>query len=309
MRYLFTNVLGSFVIDENIHLVDSILFSDTEQYLAPEKTETTLIRKHLHLDPLPKHLLPHALLLFKEKHFLPEFKKRNLLLTKNALKQSVSEDILIMQAISSILELDKMTNILSKRLREWYGWYFPELSEQCSSHEKFVELIITKSREELQNDISQNETMGADLSPVHVEEMRQLALQVHALYQLRRHHEIYLEQTMKQYCPNLLELAGTTIAAQLIELGKGLKHLALLPSSTIQLLGAEKALFRHLKTGSRSPKHGIIINHPLVQNAKWKEKGKMARSLADKLSLCARLDYFKGEFKAPEYRQALEKKL
>jgi nucleolar protein 56 len=114
---------------------------------------------------------------------------------------------------------------------------------------------------------------------------------------------------MGKYCPNLLELAGATIAARLIELGKGLKHLALLPASTVQLLGAEKALFRHLKTGSRSPKYGVIINHPLIQSAPRDKRGKASRMLADKLSLCARLDYFKGEFKAPDYRKELEAKL
>jgi len=91
-----------------------------------------------------------------------------------------------------------------------------------------------------------------------------------------------------------------------MELGKSLKHLAMLPASTIQLLGAEKALFRHIKTGSRSPKHGIIINHSIVQKAKRNEKGKAARMLADKLSICAKLDYFKGEFKAKEYKKELE---
>ena len=114
---------------------------------------------------------------------------------------------------------------------------------------------------------------------------------------------------MTKYCPNLLELAGATIAARLIELGKGLKHLALLPASTVQLLGAEKALFRHLKTGSRSPKYGVIINHPLIQKAPRDKRGKAARMLADKLSLCARLDFFKGEFKALDYRIELEGKL
>ena len=72
---------------------------------------------------------------------------------------------------------------------------------------------------------------------------------------------------------------------------------------------SSQALFRHIKTGSRSPKYGIIINHPLVQKAKRDEKGKAARMLADKLSLCCRLDFFKGEFKAKEYRKELEKKL
>ena len=82
----------------------------------------------------------------------------------------------------------------------------------------------------------------------------------------------------------------------------------MLPASTIQLLGAEKALFRHIKTNAKSPKHGIIINHQFVQKAQRKNKGKAARILADKLSLCARLDYFKGEFKGEEYKKELERK-
>ena len=119
---------------------------------------------------------------------------------------------------------------------------------------------------------------------------------------------VAFQSVMEKYCPNLLELAGVTIGAGLIELAKGLKHLALLPASTVQLLGAEKALFRHIKTGSRSPKHGIIINHPFVQSAGRELKGKAARMLADKLSLCARLDYFKGEFLAPMMKKELEAK-
>ncbi|MFC1801226.1 C/D box methylation guide ribonucleoprotein complex aNOP56 subunit, partial [Nanoarchaeota archaeon] len=110
----------------------------------------------------------------------------------------------------------------------------------------------------------------------------------------------------KKYCPNLLELCGSTIGSGLIELAGSLKRLATFPSSTVQLLGAEKALFRHIRTGARSPKHGLILQHPLVQNAK--EKGKAARALADKISLASRLDFFKGEFKAKEMRKELEKK-
>ncbi len=149
--------------------------------------------------------------------------------------------------------------------------------------------------------------MGADLDKFQVEEITLLAKEVQSLYELRKKHELYLEKIMKKYCPNILELAGVTIGAKLIELARGLKRLALLPASTVQLLGAEKALFRHLKTGSRSPKHGIIFQHPLIQHAKKNERGKKARQLADKLSLCARLDFFKGDFKAKEYREMLEK--
>ena len=86
-------------------------------------------------------------------------------------------------------------------------------------------------------------------------------------------------------------------------------RLALLPASTIQLLGAEKALFRHLKTGARSPKYGILFEHQIIQKAQRKNRGKAARMLADKLSLCARLDFFKGEFKADQYEKEIEEKL
>ena len=160
-----------------------------------------------------------------------------------------------------------------------------------------------------EKDLQIKETMGADLDKIHLDEMKLLAEQITQCFSLRKKHQEYLQEVMSTYCPNLLELAGATIGAGLIDLGKSLKRLALLPASTIQLLGAEKALFRHIKTGSRSPKHGIILNHPLVQKAKRDEKGKAARMLADKLSLCCRLDFFKGELKAKEYRKELEGKL
>lgn len=300
MNYIFTNILGSFIIDDKLQILDSVQFKSVDEYQHKEKTQEKLQQKH-HAQPLPKEKLPHVLLLFKETKYYQEFYNKNLQLTKLSLKHSVNEDNLIMQAIANINELDKISNTMSKRLREWYSLYFPELSEKVENHEKYVELVLEQDRDP--------ETFGADLGTYDIEEMKLLAGRITSLYALRKQHELYLQKIMEKYCPNLLELAGATIAARLIELGKGLKHLALLPASTVQLLGAEKALFRHLKTGSRSPKYGVIINHPLIQSAPREKKGKAARMLADKLSLCARLDYFKGELKAPDYRKELEEKL
>lgn len=287
MHYTFKNVLGTFTLDEKLNIVD---------------------KKVKDAKPLPEDKIPKVLELFKDKKYFKKFYEENLKLTKKSIKSSVTEDQLIMQAISNINELDKTSNLLSKRLREWYGLYFPEFSEQLSSHEKFVELAATKTRKELIKEFDIKDSMGADLGDLHVDEMILLAKEIMSLYSLRKKHEDYLQKVMKKYSPNLLELAGATIGAKLIELAKGLKRLAMLPASTVQLLGAEKALFRHIKTGSRSPKYGVIINHPIIQNAKKDEKGKAARVLADKLSLCARLDFFKGEFKAPEYKKELEEK-
>ena len=300
MNYIFTNILGTFIIDEKSAIIDSLLFKSLEEYQHHEHAEAKLQQKH-HAQPLPAEKLPQALLLFKESKYFQDFYNKNVELTKQGLKHAVNEDNLIMQAIANINELDKIANTMSKRLREWYSLYFPELSEQIENHEKYVELVLEQERD--------SKTFGADLQTGDVEEMKLLAGRITSLYALRKQHELYLEKIMTKYCPNMLELAGATIAARLIELGKGLKHLALLPASTVQLLGAEKALFRHLKTNSRSPKHGIIINHPFIQNARRDQRGKAARMLADKLSLCARLDYFKGEFKALDYREELKKKL
>lgn len=287
MHYTFKNILGTFVLDEKLNIVNKKV-KDTE--------------------PLPEEKLPKALEIFKDRKYFQKFYDENLKITKKSIKNSVTEDQLIIQAISNVNELDKTSNLLSKRLREWYSLYLPEFSEQLPSHEKFVELAATKTRKGLMEELNIKESMGADLDDLHVDEIILLAKEIMTIYSLRKKHEEYLQKVMNKYCPNLLELAGPTIGAKLIELGKSLKRLAMLPASTLQLLGAEKALFRHIKTGSRSPKYGVIINHPIIQNAKKDEKGKSSRVLADKLSLCARLDFFKGEFKAPEYKKQLEEK-
>src|SRR3989344_2689889 len=279
MAYHYKNILGDFIIDPGF-----------QHY---KKGKTTM--------ELPSEMIRKTLPLFKEKSNFAAFHEKNIELTKKSLRHSVSDDQLITQAISNINELDKVSNTLTKRLREWFSWYYPELSETVTDNKKFAELAVDAKRP--------SDSFGASLEHHHVEEIVLLAKEINKLYSLREKHEEYLETVLKKYCPNLQELAGTTIAAKLLELGKSLKHLAMLPASTIQLLGAEKALFRHILTGSRSPKYGVLFQHPFIQNAQRNERGKAARMLADKLSLCARLDYFKGEFLAKEYRKEMEAKL
>lgn len=310
MKYSFTNILGLFILDENLKIIEQIPFKTIEEYKTKEQAESKLKQKHPEIKPIPEEKIKDVLILFKEKKYFSDFYSKNLLLTRADMKTAVAEDQLIIQAIANINELDKVSNLLCKRLREWYSFYLPELSERIGSNEKYTDLVQQKNKTELLQDlkITQDISMGADISQIHIDEMKELAQRIKELYTLRKKHEEYLRGVMQNYCPNLLELAGVTIGAKLIELGKGLKRLALLPSSTIQLLGAEKALFRHIKTGSRSPKYGVLYQHPLIQNAHRDMKGKAARALADKLSLCIRLDYFKGELKAPEYKKELEEK-
>ena len=308
MKYWFAHILSGLVLDQNLKVLEEVNFSSLKDYSEASIIESKLQKKYSDLQPLPLDKVSKVLEHFKDKNLFLELYLRNTQITKQKVKSSVSEDGLIIQAIANIKELDQVNNQLVKRLREWYSLYFPELSAKFEFHEKFVQLVLTETKEELLQELNVKETMGAELNAFHVEEIMLLARQIDQLYQLRFKHEEYLREVMETHCPNILELAGVTIGAKLVELGKGLKHLAMLPASTIQLLGAEKALFRHLKTGSRSPKFGVIFAHQLIQKAKAKERGKVSRSLADKLSLCARLDYFHGEFKAPQFKKELEEK-
>ncbi len=308
IMYTFTNILGTFALDDNLQIIDKIMFEDAEDYLCRAQFEKKLKEKHKGLQPLPENRIQTILELFKDKEYYQAFYIQNLKLTKIKIKESVTEDQLIIQTIANIQELDKTINLLTKRLREWYSLYYPELAENMTHHQKFVELVANKSRKELLAEVKLV-TMGADLNEVHVKQMKILAENILELFNLQHKHKDYLKEVMQKYCPNILGLAGVTIGAKLLELAKGLRRMALLPASTVQLLGAEKALFRHIKTGSRSPKYGVIFHHPLVQNADRKDRGKAARILADKLVMCARLDFFKGEYKADDYRKELEEKL
>jgi nucleolar protein 56 len=227
--------------------------------------------------------------------------------TAKKLQSSVNNDNFIVQAISEINELDKLVNTLSRRLHEYTGLYLPELYTRINNNKTFARLIATKTRKELIKDINIEFSVGADLDEKNVLPIKELAKQVYSLFELRDNTEKYLENILKNYMPNVHSMLGTMIAAKMIMIAGSLRQIALFPASTIQMLGAETALFRHLKTGAKCPKYGFIFMHPLV--AKAKNKGKAARMLADKISIAARIDYFKGDFKADVLMKELEKKI
>jgi nucleolar protein 56 len=238
-------------------------------------------------------------------------KRNNTLLTKYLIKNSVNEDTVVCQAISTYVELQREANTMVKRLREWYSYYFPEISEIISDHERFVKTILEKTKDEICEEYKIEYTMGADLSDYDVKQLDRFAGKAKMLYEEIEEIYDYLETVMKKYCPNILHLSGVTIGARLIELAGSLRRLSILPASTVQLLGAEKALFKHIRNKAkiRPPKHGVIVNHPVVQRARRKEKGKYARHLADKLSIAAKVDFFKGEFVADSLKSKINKDL
>ena len=212
-------------------------------------------------------------------------------------KASASEDKHLIQAINSIDEIDEAISKLIERIREWYALYFPEM-DVIKNNETYIRLISqNKSKEEIVNakpdafpkniiDIEE------DINSEDLEIMNNYANSIYELQKSRKNIEEYIDNKMESIAPNLRLLVGPTLGAKLISHAGGLKRLAMYPSSTVQIMGAEKALFRHLKSGDRPPKYGLIYQHPQVRGAKWWNRGKIARMLAGRISLAARRDVF-----------------
>jgi nucleolar protein 56 len=305
-KYIFTNIIGSFVFDEQLNVVEKIILNEGD---IAEDIEKKLSEKHKAIIPETKQLRK-ILEFFKKDEFFRQFYKRNILFTKKQIKDSVSRDILIMETIACVEDIDKVINTLSKRLREWYSYYNPEFSNSISNNERFAYLILEKTKKELLKEINipEDSTMGADLSNEDLAPILSLAAELKTLYLARQNFEKYLETLMNQTAPNLTAITGITIGAKLIEKAGGLKRLSQFPASTIQLLGAEKALFRHMRTGAKAPKYGLLHEHSMISTAKKQNHGKIARALADKISIAVKIDYFKGEFIGDKLRKDLEEK-
>lgn len=231
-----------------------------------------------------------------------ETRKRLLAQTKSKVAASVTDEQLIIQAVTSLQQLEQATNRLVKKAREWYGLLDPEFERSVQEHVDFLDQALSGR--------ATATAMGGTLSEADAEAILTFLRQAKLLYEEKERLGAYVEAKMRGCCPNMTILAGSRIGAELLSHAGSLQRLATMPSGTLQLLGAEMALFRHLKDKRRhrSPKYGLIFKHPLVQKVSAKERGKAARSLADKLSICARIDLFKGETQAEAYKEALAKR-
>ncbi len=236
-------------------------------------------------------------------------------ITEHKIKESSeSDDILLIQAIHAIEELEESEVKLVERIREWYPTHFPELDE-VKDHSRYVELVAEYGdRDSIINsglsdlDIDSDTSLGADLSERDLEVIQGFARTIKSVQESKKSTNKYVDLKMEEVAPNLRDLLGASLGAKIIAHTGGIKRLALLPSSTVQILGAEKALFRHLKTGERPPKHGLIYQHPDVRGSRWWVRGKIARMLAGRISLAVRKDYFNGDFD-PSIKESYQDKL
>jgi len=235
-------------------------------------------------------------------------------------------DLVIAQAIQTLDDLDRTVNLFMGRLREWYGIHFPEFDRLIEKHETYARLVMNLGyrdnfsvealeKEALPKEKAENisevaeKSMGAEMAEQDLAEIQALSKNVLELYELRKDMENYVDKTMEEVAPNTRAVAGALLGARLIAIAGSLQNLAMRPASTIQVLGAEKALFRSLKTGARPPKHGLIFQHALLHDAKRWQRGKIARVIAGKLTIAVRTDAFGGRYVGDALKADIDKRL
>lgn len=221
---------------------------------------------------------------------------------------SESPDLHIIQAINTLDETDKIINLLSSRVREWYGLHFPELDNLIDTITGYSKIVVAGKRENLTQNtyldagfpeekaemlsLLQKKSRGGQISDENLAIVQNLAKQVLDLFELRQSLEKHIESQMELVAPNISAILGSAVGARILAKAGSLKKLATMPASTIQVLGAEKALFRALKTGAQPPKHGLLFQHQLVHaSPKW-QRGKIARAVAAKAAIAARVDVY-----------------
>merc|ERR1712080_761086 len=214
-------------------------------------------------------------------------------------------------------QLDKDVNLFAMRIREWYSYHFPELVkivndnymfakcvkllknrketiEKCNESElisKLEEIVMDSAKARAVVDASKS-SMGMDVSAVDLLNIDMFATRVIALADYRKMVSSYLQDKMASVAPNLATLIGDTVGARLISHAGSLTNLAKYPASTVQILGAEKALFRALKTKGNTPKYGLIFHSSFIGRAGAKNKGRVSRYLANKCTIASRIDCF-----------------
>ncbi|MFW6083535.1 MAG: NOP5/NOP56 family protein [Thermoplasmatota archaeon] len=326
-RLLYTNWCGVFVLEDD-EVTDKILFEKDPIVLAEKRysiknndvldEERELLNKYDGLFVISERLESHGavkdigeeLVDPKDYSYSSDLLQKTLIeVGKIEVKESIDIGEHLAKAVETIQDLNETINILMERMRDWYSLHFPELEDQVSD-ERYVELIEKYGyKEEIMDDLNIENSIGGDITEKEKNNYIYLANVIKTQFEYRSQLHEYVENMMRTYAPNITALTGPKLGGELIEKAGSLKKIAMKPSSTIQVLGAEKSLFKHLEKGTKPPKHGLILQHPYVHKAPYDKRGKIARAFANKIAIAARLDYFSNKNKGNELRNELEEKI
>lgn len=270
--YYFTHVIGHFVFDEHFAIVDNGTEKIKKKYPGLIEINEQNIAAY-----------KKALLALKSSHYHKLFYEHNQEATKQALKAIANNDNFIIQTLCSIDEIAKTHDLFLHRLGEWCSLFHPEISKTND----FLSLAVTAE--------------AKDVTPIN-----HLTNHVNELSALREKQLLYLKQLMDAHCPNLGVVVGYELGARFIALAGSLEKLAKMASSQIQVLGAEKAFFRHLLQNTLLPKYGVIVLHPAIKKAEDAQKEKVAGTVAEKICIAAKVDYFKGAYVGDKLRKEID---
>ncbi len=282
---------------------EEALASKVDEVLVPSRrllglsNAATGPRTRVYLDPEPHGY--DASLLHETLHALAEQTVREALADKT---------LHLMQAISYLDEAHEVENLLGERLVAWYELHAPEVVARCEDHLELAKLIAEHgSGAEIREAEGWGEdVLGSELADRERQAVEGLAVSLVRQAESRAPLEAYVESAAEEIAPNISKLCGPKIAAKLIHHAGGLMELAKSSAGTIQMLGAEKAVFAHLVEGAPPPKHGVIYQHPLVFQAHPKDRGSISRALAAKIAIAARADAFTGNNIASELKAEVE---
>lgn len=230
---------------------------------------------------------------------------------KKRLKEGLSLGDFITKLVNLIDETERSENTLFEAVYDMYFMYYPEATAILKERDKFIEALAAGSeRGVVAKSLGiPSESMGYDLSnedkaifDLNLNELKNLS-------DLKNLTKNYLDKIIAENYKNLYKIAGSMVAARLIMLSGGIKELAFMPSSKIQILGAEKALFSHFKKGKSSPKYGVIFKNPMIEGAPQEKRGRIARALASKIGLAAKMDEFSKEDISEKLQKDLDKEI
>jgi nucleolar protein 56 len=234
-----------------------------------------------------------------------ELREKALSETKEELRSEVDRDEILVKAVKYLDQLNDNINTEVERLRDWYSLHFPELEQEIGDNEQFIKILergIDRNELDAFSDMAESST-GMSLTEEDEMMIESTVDSISDRTELRDRIENYVESGVKEEMPNLSKLLDPLLAARLVGLAGSLDDLAKKPASTVQMLGAEKALFRYLRGNGTPPKHGIIFQHEFINQLPEDKRGKMARFLANKASIAARLDNYGDKDKGEQLRE------
>ena len=263
----------------------------------------------LMVEPPGMELLGLTRELAREWDYGPElFHEAVLAMGREMARESQGLDLQLLQAVAASDELVEVSNLLGERVAQWEGLSLPEAALTMRPADLARALTTTPGRVELarEQEVDLESSLGVESDPTSRQALEGLARLTTETAAEQERLATHIETLMGQVAPNLAAVAGPLLGARLLAIAGSRERLARMPSSALQLLGAETALFRHLKTGAKPPKHGAIYQHPLVHQTPPRQRGKAARALASKASIAARIDHFGGEFAGDGLRQRVQ---